>query len=158
MYTSTSDIPRYDRLYEQQKGLSIPRFSEWYYGPQTWFFTTTSVNGSKLGSIIEDLVATVSYQWYQESRHSRSFNSDVRRDQMETISLVNLNVDGRSRLTNDVDERDLYYGLEMSLQDATSVAENVNIATTQTREESHVILTAGAHTIPMQHMHSYVGL
>jgi hemoglobin/transferrin/lactoferrin receptor protein len=132
MYTSTSDIPRYDRLYEQQKGLSIPRFSEWYYGPQTWFFTTTSVNGSKLGSIIEDLVATVSYQWYQESRHSRSFNSDVRRDQTETISLVNLNVDGRSRLTNDVDERDLYYGLEMSLQDATSVAENVNIATTQT--------------------------
>jgi hemoglobin/transferrin/lactoferrin receptor protein len=132
LYTTTGNIPRYDRLYEQQKGLTTPRFSEWYYGPQRWSLNTLSLKGSALGDVVEDIVATASYQWYQESRHSRSFNSDVRRDQTETISLVNLNVDGRSRLTNDVDERDLYYGLEMSLQDATSVAENVNIATTQT--------------------------
>ncbi len=131
LYTSTGDIPRYDRLYEQQKGLTTPRFAQWYYGPQTWFLTTTSLAGSNLGKVVEDLVATASYQWYRESRHSRSFGSDVRRDQTETISVVNVNVDGRTRLLPEDEECDLYYGFETSLQDATSAAENLNIATNQ---------------------------
>lgn len=131
LYTSTSDIPRYDRLFEQQKGLTTPRFAQWYYGPQTWFLTTTSLAGSNLGKVVEDLVATASYQWYRESRHSRSFGSDVRRDQTETISVVNVNVDGRTRLLPEDEECDLYYGFETSLQDATSAAENLNIVTNQ---------------------------
>ena len=131
LYTSTSDIPRYDRLYEQQKGLTTPRYAQWYYGPQTWFLTTTSLAGSNVGKIVEDLVATASYQWYRESRHSRSYGSDLRRDQTETISVVNVNVDGRTRLLPEDKECDLYYGFEASLQDATSAAENINIATNQ---------------------------
>jgi hemoglobin/transferrin/lactoferrin receptor protein len=129
LYTSTSDVPRYDRLYEQQTYRTLPRFAEWYYGPQVWFFTTTSVKGSNLGAVVEDIVATASYQWYQESRHSRLFASDVRLDQTETISLINLNVDGRTKLADGEDERDLYYGLEISLQDAASSAQNIDILT-----------------------------
>lgn len=129
MYTYTGDVPRYDRLYEQRN--SLPRYADWYYGPQRWFLTTTSVKGTNLGSFIEDVVATASYQWYQESRHSRLFRSDVRRDQVETIALINLNIDGRTRLIPQGEECDLYYGIEMSLQDATSTAQNVNIQTNQ---------------------------
>ncbi len=131
MYTSTSNIPRYDRLYESQNDRAVPRYAEWYYGPQTWLLTTTSIRGSNLGNVVEDLVATASYQWYQESRHSRLFGSEVRRDQTESISLMNLNIDGRTRLLQEAEECDLYYGLEVSLQNATSEAQNVNIESNQ---------------------------
>ncbi|HSI70373.1 MAG TPA: TonB-dependent receptor plug domain-containing protein, partial [Gillisia sp.] len=34
-YSTTSDFPRYDRLYQERDGQ--PRSAEWYYGPQSWF-------------------------------------------------------------------------------------------------------------------------
>ncbi|MBU3679893.1 MAG: hypothetical protein FGM32_09865, partial [Candidatus Kapabacteria bacterium] len=129
LFTTSSDIPRYDRLFELRtsNGVANPRQSEWYYGPQFLSLNALTLTGSHVASFMDDLSITLSQQWYEESRHSRSFRSDVRRDQVEAVSATNLNVDARVRLDDGEHDRDLYYGLEVSLQGATSTATDVNI-------------------------------
>ena len=41
-YSTTSDIPRYDRLIELRN--NSPRSAEWYYGPQKWFMNNLTIN------------------------------------------------------------------------------------------------------------------
>lgn len=129
MFTTSGDIPRYDRLFELRtaNGVANPRQSEWYYGPQFLSLNALTLTGNHIAPFMDDLSVTVSQQWYEESRHTRTFRSDVRKDQIEKVSVTNLNADARVRLQEGEHDRDLYYGLEVSLQGATSTATDVNI-------------------------------
>jgi hemoglobin/transferrin/lactoferrin receptor protein len=129
LFTISSDVPRYDRLVElrTRNGLTLPRQSEWYYGPQQWTLCAVTIQGTNLDGFIDDIVITPSFQWYRESRHSRAFRSDIRRDQLERVLIAGINVDARTRLDSSGLDRDLYYGLEVSHQDITSQAFDVNI-------------------------------
>lgn len=129
MLTTSGDIPRYDRLFELRttNGVTNPRQSEWYYGPQFLSLNALTLSGNHIAPFMDDLSVTVSQQWYEESRHTRNFRSDVRRDQIEKVTVTNLNADARVRLQEGEHDRDLYYGLEVSLQGATSTATDVSI-------------------------------
>ncbi len=129
MFTTSGDIPRYDRLFELRttNGITNPRQSEWYYGPQFLSLNALSLTGKHIAPFMDDLSVTVSQQWYEESRHSRTFRSDIRKDQIEKVSVTNLNADARVRLQEGTYDRDLYYGLEVSLQGSSSKAADVNI-------------------------------
>lgn len=129
MFTTSGDIPRYDRLFELRttNGVTNPRQSEWYYGPQFLSLNALTLTGNHIAPFMDDLSVTVSQQWYEESRHTRTFRSDVRKDQIEKVSVTNLNADARVRLQEGEHDRDLYYGMEVSLQGATSTATDVNI-------------------------------
>lgn len=131
MFTNSGDIPRYDRLFELRttNGVTNPRQSEWYYGPQFLSLNALTLTGSHIAPFVDDLSVSVSQQWYEESRHTRTFRSDTRRDQFEAVSVTNLNVDARIRLDDDEHDRDLYYGIEVSLQGSSSTAADVNIVT-----------------------------
>ena len=131
LFTTSGDIPRYDRLFELRtnNGVTNPRQSEWYYGPQFLSLNALTLTGTNITPFMDDLSVTLSQQWYEESRHTRTFRSDIRRDQYEAVSVTNLNVDARIRLDDDEHDRDLYYGIEVSLQGASSSATDVNIVT-----------------------------
>ena len=136
MFTTSGDIPRYDRLFELRtsNGVTNPRQSEWYYGPQFLSLNALTLTGNHIAPFMDDLSVTFSQQWYEESRHTRSFRSDVRRDQIEKVSVSNINADARVRLQQGEHDRDLYYGIEVSLQGSSSSATDVNIVTgSQTR-------------------------
>lgn len=124
--STSTDIPRYDRLVELRNGR--PRSAEWYYGPQFWTLQSLTAKATSLGSVVNDVVATASFQWYEESRHNRNLGNDWLRHQEERVAITNLNIDGRTRLQpgSSID-RDLYYGIEVSYQDISSVASQENI-------------------------------
>ncbi|MBU3741034.1 MAG: TonB-dependent receptor [Candidatus Kapabacteria bacterium] len=133
LFTTSGDIPRYDRLFELRttNGVTLPRQAEWYYGPQFLSLNALTLTGHAVASFMDDLSITISQQWYRESRHARTFRSDVRRDQYEDVAVTNLNADARLRLYEGTEDRDLYYGIEVSLQGASSSATDVNIANGQ---------------------------
>jgi hemoglobin/transferrin/lactoferrin receptor protein len=135
LFTTTSDIPRYDRLFELRtaNGVSNPRFAEWYYGPQMLSLNALTLTGKDIAPFVDDLAVVLSQQWYSESRHNRVFGNDVRSDQFEQVSVTNLNIDARMRIDEGGLDRDLYYGLELSLQSSTSTATDMNIVTMQER-------------------------
>ncbi|HBB26818.1 MAG TPA: TonB-dependent receptor [Bacteroidetes bacterium] len=131
LFTTSSDVPRYDRLVETRAvGSSTrPRSAEWYYGPQTWLINSLALDIRRPVFIADELKVTIAHQWFEESRHSRNFGNPVRRDQLERLSIVSANIDAKIELDDSGNDRDLYYGVEATFQDVESRASNVNIDT-----------------------------
>lgn len=82
--STSTDVPRYDRLTETRNGL--PRYAEWYYGPQKRILLAYDVehrNDTVRPTRI--LQAGLNQQWIEESRHTRNLGSDYRSDRKERI-------------------------------------------------------------------------
>jgi hemoglobin/transferrin/lactoferrin receptor protein len=122
LYSTTSDIPRYDRLIETRNGL--PRNSEWYYGPQQWLMNHLNVEIRKKAFLFDRLDAHLAHQFFLESRHDRRFRSDELRSRTERVNLLTLNLD----LDKNINEKnELFYGFEFNRNVVESEAEQTNI-------------------------------
>jgi len=91
--STSTDIPRYDRLSQTRDGRL--RFAEWFYGPQERFlasyrFLDKARNGK---GAYDELSLTAAYQFIEESRHDRAFNSLWREQQVEQVQVASLNLD-----------------------------------------------------------------
>ena len=131
IFTTSSNIPRFDRLLQERDGL--PRFAQWEYGPQIWTLQALTFTADDLGGIADRMVATGSYQYYEESRISRQFQDPDRRTQTENVKIGAFNLDLQKELGEGDLETDLYYGIEAYLNDVGSSAEETEILTGVTR-------------------------
>jgi hemoglobin/transferrin/lactoferrin receptor protein len=118
-YSSSSDIPRFDRLAELKNGEL--KFSEWFYGPQKRFLASTQFLINPNNSWIENGTITAAYQNLQESRIQRKFGSLDRSNREEVVDVFSLNGDFSVSLTEDK-KRTLSYGFEFAYNDLKSIA------------------------------------
>lgn len=97
-YTTSSDLPRYDRLIQNSEGNFANtdfRYAEWYYGPQKRFSSSYSLykeNTDEHGTW-DILKLIVFYQSMEESRINRRFGSDARRNQTENVNSLGSKLD-----------------------------------------------------------------
>lgn len=105
--STTSTIPRYDRLIEYSSSDQL-RNAEWYYGPQIWSLNYLQYHLNKEVGIYDNLVFTPYYQYFRESRNSRRFGSDLKRNQIETVDIYGFNMDAQKKINTVV----LSYGAE----------------------------------------------
>lgn len=94
-YSTSSDIPRYDRLTEYRAGRL--RYAEWYYGPQERLLASYMLNARSRTGFFNEIQAGVNYQKIEESRHQRNRGADVRQNRIENLNVVGWNVDARHR-------------------------------------------------------------
>ena len=126
-YATTSDIPRYDRLIERENGDSGPLVSaEWYYGPQIWMMNTLKADYFNSTDWFDNLTATFSHQWFQESRNDRDFQDDWLRNREENVNVYITQLDFDKHFD---DGKELYYGIEGIYNYVGSDAKSTNIAT-----------------------------
>lgn len=126
-YSTTSDIPRYDRLNEMTaKG--IPKSSEWYYGPQQRLFGSYTLGADKLGKVADKGRLILAVQDIVESRHNRNFNSNTLNHRNEQVKVYSLNAD----VSKILGKHELRYGIEGIHQQITSTANKQNIVTGET--------------------------
>ncbi len=121
-YSTTSNIPRYDRLTDPQgNGL---RNAEWFYGPQKRLLGIYNFSKSKalLGS---DLAVDVSYQNVEESRNNRRFGNYNLQKRIEKVAMYSIN----AILKKNLSKGELVYGLESFYDDLNSSAYSQNINT-----------------------------
>lgn len=121
-YSTTTDIPRYDRLTDANaSGL---RNAEWFYGPQKRLLAAYTLNNDKafLGS---DLKATLSYQNNEESRHNRRYQNYNLQNRIEKTNAFALNLDLKRKFTSG----ELVYGMESYYDQLDSSANLHNINT-----------------------------
>ncbi|WP_242083948.1 TonB-dependent receptor plug domain-containing protein [Aestuariivivens sediminis] len=124
-YTSSSNIPRYDRLI-RYRGDNL-RSAEWNYGPQNWFMTNFHLTKLSSGSNLYDKIkATVAYQNFQESRMDRDFQSSLRNIREETVEAYSVNVDFEKRLNS---KTEFFYGAEYVFNKVHSGGREENIDT-----------------------------
>ncbi|AHM58571.1 outer membrane receptor protein [Flammeovirgaceae bacterium 311] len=126
-YSTSSNIPRYDRLTQRSQNNGRTgelRFAEWYYGPQKWMLHSLQANFYKKRRWFEQLRITTAYQQYHESRHSRRQGQDWRENQFEAVDVLTLNADFDKPLPAGTR---LFYGAETALNFVNSTAREQNI-------------------------------
>ncbi|MDX1617733.1 MAG: TonB-dependent receptor, partial [Balneolaceae bacterium] len=133
-YSTTGDIPRYDRLIERENG-DTGQFvhAEWYYGPQIWLMNALEVYSSDPKALYDNVSGVFSQQWFQESRNDRDFNSPELRNREENVDVVTGNLDFDKRWG---ERSELYYGLETVYNYVRSDANSTNIETGLVRPEA----------------------
>jgi len=131
-YSTSSDIPRYDRLIIYANDTTL-KYADWYYGPQEWMMHNLKVNLKNNNKLYDDARVTLAYQAVEESRHDRKFNDDNLRARTENVDIVNLNLDLNRKLS---DRNTLYYGIEGVYNYVKSTAVSENIITKETSLEA----------------------
>lgn len=116
-YSTSSDIPRFDRLDERRNGQL--RFAEWYYGPQERLLISPQLNINPGVSWMDRGAFTLAYQNIGESRVQRRFGSLQRSYREEQVDIFSFNGDFSVPLTKD-NRRNLTYGFEFAYNDVNS--------------------------------------
>lgn len=122
-FTTSSDVPRYDRLTEVRNGL--PRFAEWYYGPQRHFIAAYQFEAKGIKGFFNSINAQANFQQVQESRHQRNFRSNNRDSRTENVQVFGVTVDAR-RIKDNQDSR---MGVEFYTNSVASTAQRLQIVT-----------------------------
>lgn len=123
--TSSSNIPRYDRLVESDNA-GAPRFAAWYYGPQKWAMHSLTTSLRSPNALFTHGRLIVAFQTLEESRHDRRLNNDQLRSQTERVDVLSANIDCARIMTQSTE---LDYGLELVHNDVVSTAQRENIVT-----------------------------
>lgn len=133
-FSTTSNIPRYDRLiqYKDDKNDTL-KYAEWYYGPQNWMMHNFNIGISDSNKLFDDARIILAYQNVEESRHDRKFGKDILRSRTEKVNIFTLNFDLDKKLSN---RTTIFYGIEGFYNRVKSVAETKNIITKETGKTS----------------------
>ncbi|MGK7396971.1 MAG: TonB-dependent receptor plug domain-containing protein [Candidatus Cyclobacteriaceae bacterium M3_2C_046] len=122
-YSTSSDIPRYDRLIESNQG--EPVYASWYYGPQNWMMHQFTATSDQSRQIYDQARLNLAYQKIEESRLNRRFGDDRLRNQTENVDVYSLNLDFDKSLS----AGQLFYGFEMFYNKVNSTAFRRHITT-----------------------------
>ncbi|CAL2103955.1 Hemoglobin/transferrin/lactoferrin receptor protein [Tenacibaculum sp. 190130A14a] len=114
-YSTSSDIPRFDRLTETKDG-SL-KFAEWYYGPQQRLLISPQLEINPKKKWMERGTITLAYQNIKESRIQRKFGSLERSYRKEEVDVFSINGDFSVPLAK---KRNLGYGFEVAYNDVNS--------------------------------------
>ncbi|WP_147677718.1 TonB-dependent receptor plug domain-containing protein [Algibacter pacificus] len=124
-YTTSSNIPRYDRLIRYRSGTL--RSAEWNYGPQNWFMSNLQVTKLSSNSNLYDKIkATVAYQNFEESRMDRDFQSSIRSVREEAVDAYSFNLDLEKTLNSKLQ---FFYGFEYIYNKVSSIGTDENVDT-----------------------------
>ncbi|MDO6390313.1 TonB-dependent receptor [Pontibacter sp. BT731] len=122
-YSTTSDVPRYDRLTLYRNGTL--RSAEWYYGPQVWAMNHLQVTHRANNKLFDQLNIGLAHQLFEESRHNRDLGKAIRYNRYEKVNAYSANLDFEKALGQ---RHHLFYGLEtvMNKVHSTGTDQNVN--------------------------------
>ena len=124
-YTTTNNIPRYDRLVRYRD--ETLRSAEWNYGPQRWFMSNFQITKlSSSSNLYDKIKATLAYQNFQESRFDRDFQSEIRNIREEAVDAYSFNLDLEKRISTSTQ---FSYGLEYVYNKVSSYGTEENIST-----------------------------
>ncbi|MBN1599105.1 MAG: TonB-dependent receptor [Bacteroidales bacterium] len=121
-YSETSEYSRYDRHIRYRNGL--PRYGEWYYGPQKWMMHNLSIVHKNNNTVYDQVSLRLAQQFFGESRISRDFNQPEREIRIEDVNAWSANLD---LIKSTGSRNQLFYGIEAVLNDVTSTGINENI-------------------------------
>ncbi|MBN2615942.1 MAG: TonB-dependent receptor [Bacteroidales bacterium] len=140
-YSATSDVPRYDRLFETSNGHL--KYARWYYSPQTWLMARLGLNLHNKTTMWNDATFDFAYQNVQEGRNDRKYRNDWLRERTEKVDVVTFSADFNKKLVND---QFLYYGMNLDYNRVNSTGITKNIISGNTEPTATRYPDGGTHT------------
>jgi hemoglobin/transferrin/lactoferrin receptor protein len=123
-YSTTTDVPRYDRLLRTKNGL--PRSAEWYYGPQVWIMNVLNIENRASHGIYDQMNIRLARQYFEESRHDRDLNKPMKYNRNDKVDASSVNIDFAKAFR---DNHKFFYGLEYIFNKVTSTGTDEDITT-----------------------------
>lgn len=125
-YSSTGNIPRYDRLIEKKDGKL--RFAQWDYGPQRWMMHQLNWKTTNPSKLYDQAKITAASQFFEESRIDRRVGNATQFERIEKVQASSLNADFIKTLFQ---SQFLNYGFEAVINQVDSKGLSVNISNQQ---------------------------
>ena len=122
-FSTTTDIPRYDRLTETDPATGL-RHAQWYYGPQKRLLGVYSLSKEKIFRAT-DLKINIAFQNAKESRHNRRFGNYILQNREEDVKMYSVATD----LVKKLKHGELFYGFESYYETLNSSAYSNHINT-----------------------------
>lgn len=123
-YSTSSDIPRYDRLQDMKAGEL--RYANWYYGPQKRSLFAYNFAAKNRTRLFNEYNSTLSFQSIEESRITREYKRYDRLDKrIEQVSIGGLTLDARRKMKKD----EITTGIDIQLNGLVSKATTKNLLT-----------------------------
>lgn len=121
-YSTSSDIPRYDRLTDVNSKGNL-KSAVWNYGPQKRLLSAYKLE-KKNAFLNSDMNLTASYQNIEESRITRNFGNPNQSTRTEKVSVFGINSDFKTKIGNG----DFIYGADAYYDDLNSsgIKKNIN--------------------------------
>ena len=123
-YSTTSNVPRYDRLIEKRDGKL--RFARWDYGPQRWMMQQLAWKTTSASPLYDEFKLNLAYQYFEESRIERRVASIIEFRRKEQVHAFSINADFLKTIR---DKNFLSYGIEAVQNRVSSNGETTNITT-----------------------------
>jgi hemoglobin/transferrin/lactoferrin receptor protein len=120
-YSTTTDIPRYDRLTDLNNAGKL-KTAVWNYGPQKRLLTAYTVTKNNV-FLNTDMKLSSSYQNLEESRITRNVGNANQGTRIEKIEVFGFNSDFKTK----INAADFIYGLDIYYDQLQSTAFNTNI-------------------------------
>lgn len=122
-YSSSTDIPRYDRLQDVKNGTL--RYAKWYYGPQQRLLGAYDLSVVKIG-FLDELKVNINFQDIEESRQTREYlRYDMFDSRVEKVKVAGFAIDGRKI----IGDNELNIGIDGQLNNVKSVATRTDLGT-----------------------------
>ncbi|MEM9884889.1 MAG: TonB-dependent receptor [Bacteroidota bacterium] len=121
-YSTSSNIPRYDRLTAlDSENPQDFRFTEWYYGPQDRFLASLQTQISRPSTVYDKALVIAAYQKIGEERFDRRFGRNSRSFQLEDVQVFSVTADF-DKFLHANERHQLSYGLDWNFNDVQSEA------------------------------------
>jgi hemoglobin/transferrin/lactoferrin receptor protein len=117
-YSTTSDVPRYDRLIETDDDGNL-KAGDWFYGPQKWLSNSLQLNLYQNHRLFDGARLILTLQNLKESRNDRGIGEDLLRIRTEKVDVITANFDLEKKVGN---KNIFFYGLEWFHNDVESRA------------------------------------
>ena len=124
-YSTTSFLPRYDRLNGDYSGTNL-KFAENGYGPQKRFLGSYTLNYDAVTKLSDNIKLILAYQKIDQDRITRRFQNNNRITQQEDVNVLSANLDVYKVIKL---KHELRYGAEFTSNDVKSTATASNITT-----------------------------
>ena len=110
-YSTSSNVPRYDRLVDTLSSADLLKYSDWYYGPQERILTSMRFNLFKSNALFDKATIIASYQNLDEDRFSRRFGRNNRTWNSEDVTVYSFTADFNKDLDENGQHR-IGYGVD----------------------------------------------
>ncbi|RMF30043.1 MAG: TonB-dependent receptor, partial [Bacteroidetes bacterium] len=131
-YSTSTDIPRYDRLTETLSAdPSDLKFAEWYYGPQNRLLASLKARLLQPTPLYDRATLIAAYQKIDEDRFDRRLHRPWRSAQQEDVHVLSLTADF-DRHFRHFGGIDLSYGLDLAHNRVRSTAGRENLLSGET--------------------------
>ncbi|MFZ4707608.1 MAG: TonB-dependent receptor domain-containing protein [Bacteroidales bacterium] len=126
-YSTSNDVPRYDRLTDPSGEGNGLVYAQYYYGPQKRLLTAYDLNYKNKEAKFQDIHLGINYQSIEESRVSRKFNSSKLNSRIENIGVLGMNLDCQRSVAG----HKIRFGLDAQYNKLKSTANTKNIVSNE---------------------------